>query len=76
MKKLLEYIITSLVSHPQDVKISQGKEGEVLVFTIKVHPEDLKILIGKKGQTIKAIREVLKIKAIAEKKIINIKIEE
>jgi len=76
MKKFLEYIIASLVSHPQDVKITEKKEGETLVFTIKVNPEDLKVLIGKNGQTIKAIREIIKIKAILEEKRVNIKIEE
>jgi len=76
MKKFLEYIITSFVNHPQDVRIIEKKEKETLAFTIKVNPEDIKILIGKNGQTIKAIREIVKIKAIIEKKKIIIKIEE
>jgi len=78
MKKFLEYIITSLVNYPQNVKITEKEEDGALVFAIKVNPEDLKILIGKNGQTIKAVREIAKIKAFSEKKIknINIKIEE
>jgi predicted RNA-binding protein YlqC (UPF0109 family) len=76
MKKLLEYIITSIVKHSRDVKITEKEENGVIIFTIKADPEDLKILIGKNGQTIKAIREIMRVKAISQGKIINIKIEE
>ncbi|MGB9706996.1 MAG: KH domain-containing protein [Microgenomates group bacterium] len=76
MKKLLEYIIRSLVENPKDVVIEEKEEGDYLTLVIKVHPEDIKIVIGKKGQTIKAIRELAKIKAIGKGKKINIKIEE
>jgi predicted RNA-binding protein YlqC (UPF0109 family) len=76
MKKFLEYIVTSLVNHPQDVKITEKKEEGALIFTIKVHPEDLKILIGKSGQTIKAIKRIARIKTITERKTISLKVEE
>jgi predicted RNA-binding protein YlqC (UPF0109 family) len=74
MKKFLEYLVTSIVNHPQNVVIDEKEENNYLTLIIRVHPEDLKILIGKNGQTIKAIREIFRIKAIKEKKMVNIRI--
>ncbi len=76
MKKLLEYTIRSIVQNPKDVLIKEQIENGYLNLIIKIHPEDIKIVIGKNGQTIKAIRELVKIKAIKEGKKVNVKIEE
>jgi len=76
MKKLLEYIIRSIVQNPNDVLVKEQMENDYLNLIIKVHPEDIKIVIGKNGQTIKALRELVKIKALKEGKRANVKIEE
>ncbi len=75
MKKLLQFLVKSIVPHPKEVSINEQIEENLLNFIIHAHPDDLKIIIGKKGRTIKAIRELVKIKAIPEKKRINIQIE-
>ena len=46
-------------------KFEIKKEAEI---TLEANPDDIKMIIGKKGRTIKAIRELLKIRAIKEKK--------
>jgi len=76
MKKLLEYLLCSIVNYPKELLITERGERNHLQLIIKAHPDDLKIIIGKNGETIKAIREVVKIKGIKRGKIINIKIEE
>lgn len=75
MKKLLEYLITCLVENPQGVLISENETEDYLTFLIKVDPEDVKLVIGKNGRTIKAIQEILRVKAIKEKKKIHLMVE-
>jgi len=76
MKKVLKYLISSIVQNPKDVLVKEQMENDYLNLIIKVHPDDIKIVIGKNGRTIKALRELVKIKAFKEGKKINIKIEE
>jgi len=67
MKKLLEFIIKSIVDHPKDVLISETKDPSgILLLNLKVNQEDMGKVIGKEGNIIKAIRNVLTIKAIKE----------
>ncbi len=67
MKKLLEFIIKSIVDHPKDVLISETKDPSgILLLNLKVNQEDMGKVIGKEGNIIKAIRNVLRIKAIKE----------
>lgn len=76
MEKLLEFIVTSIVQKPKKVKIEkEGGEGFVNL-RLKVDPEDLKIVIGKRGRTIRAIRNLLRLKAIKEGVRVNLELEE
>jgi len=76
MKKLLEDTIRSIVQNPKDVLVKEQMENDYLNLVVKVNPEDIKIVIGKSGRTIKALRELIKIKALKEGKKANVKIEE
>lgn len=67
MKKLLEFIIKSIVDNPKDVKVSETKnQSEILLLNLKVNQDDMGKVIGKEGNIIKAVRNVLQIKAIKE----------
>ena len=72
MKKLLEYLVTSIVEHPQAVVVEEIEEEGQINLNFQVHPDDVKIVIGKQGQTIKALRELVKIKTIKERKKVNV----
>jgi uncharacterized protein len=67
MKQLVEYIVSNLVSHPEDVVIEEEKtpkeEGSTNI-TIKVNPEDVGRVIGRSGKVINAIRQIARIAAI------------
>lgn len=76
MKKLLKYLTDSLVQYPKDLKIEEIKEENQVLFNIKANPEDLKILIGKGGQTIKSLRELLRLKSFNQGVRVDIKIED
>ncbi len=75
MKKLLEFLISSIVQNPKDVSvIEESNEGSV-ILTAHVNPEDIKIVIGREGRTIKALRDLVKVKAIKEKKRVDLKVD-
>ncbi len=63
MKELLQYIVRESVSKKDDVLVSETIEDGVLNLTLKVNDEDLGTVLGKNGRTIKAIRDLLRIKA-------------
>lgn len=66
MKDLLDFIVKSLVTNPDAVNITENQQEGAIDFKLTVSPEDMGIIIGKKGQTIRAIRKLLTVRAIAE----------
>jgi len=76
MKDLLNFIVTSLVTKPEAVSIEeQNDEGNVNLL-LTVDPSDMGIIIGKSGQTIRAIRKLLTVRAIAENIRVNLQLSE
>ena len=77
MKKLLKYILVSIVEKPEDIEITEKEVQEnVLEYQISVNPEDMGRVIGKNGKVIKAIREILYIKASQAGKKVYLNLEE
>jgi predicted RNA-binding protein YlqC (UPF0109 family) len=76
MKKLLELIVKSIVEKPQGVEIKKEVGEGFVNFSLKVDPEDIKIVIGKKGRTIRAIRNLLRLRAMKEGGRVNLQLEE
>lgn len=72
MKKALEYIVSSIVDHPEKVTIEEQEQDGIINFTIKVESSDMGKIIGKNGRIIRAIRNVMKIPAIKQNKKINV----
>ena len=60
MKEVVEVIAKALVEHPEEVVVSETKEGDTVVVTLKVAPEDMGKVIGRQGRIAKAIRMVVK----------------
>ena len=73
---MLNFIVTSLVTKPEAVSIEeQNDEGNVNLL-LTVDPSDMGIIIGKSGQTIRAIRKLLTVRAIAENIRVNLQLSE
>ncbi len=73
MKELLLYIVENIVNNPADVKVSeQTREFGEVVLELKVNPEDMGLVIGKGGKIIKAVRSLIRTKAIVDKKKVNL----
>jgi predicted RNA-binding protein YlqC (UPF0109 family) len=76
MKDLLNFIVTNLVSKPEAVLVDEQKEENNVNLLLTVDPSDMGIIIGKGGQTIRAIRKLLTVRAIAENIRVNLQLSE
>ena len=60
MKELVEVIAKALVDHPDEVVVTEKKEGKNIRIQLHVAPSDMGTVIGKQGRIAKAIRSVVK----------------
>ena len=66
MKELVEYIAKSLVSTPNDVKVTEETIENRLVIKLEVADDDKGRVIGKQGRVAEAIRTLLRVAATKE----------
>ena len=59
MKELIEYVVKTLVDHPDDLRITEIEGERTIVFELRCHPEDVGKVIGKSGKTVGALRTLL-----------------
>lgn len=76
MKDLLNFIVTSLVTKPEAVSIEEQKEDGIINLNLTVDSSDMGLIIGKNGQTIRSIRKLLTVRAIAENIRVNLQLTE
>lgn len=76
MGDLLKFILLSIVEKPKDIEISEKEENGLLTVDFRVAKEDMGKVIGKNGKIIKAIRQVLRIKAIKMGKHLTLNLTE
>lgn len=72
----LEFLIKSLVDHPDDVVVNRSVDEMGVLLTLKVHPEDMGQIIGRSGSTARAIRNLVRIIGLKNHARVNLKIEE
>lgn len=75
-REFLEYLVKSIVDHPDDVKVDRKIDERGVLLTLKVHPQDMGQVVGRQGATAQAIRSLLRIVGIKHNARINLKIEE
>ncbi|MBU3918291.1 KH domain-containing protein [Patescibacteria group bacterium] len=75
-KDFLEYVVTALVDHPEDVKIDRTVDEMGVLLTLNLHKEDMGQIIGREGSTVRAIRTLLRIIGLKNHARVNLKIEE
>lgn len=59
-QQFIEYIVRSLVGHPDDVVVDRIVDEKGVLLTLTVHPEDLGRVIGKRGATAQSLRSLLR----------------
>ncbi len=75
IKKLIEFVATSLVEEQKGVKVRESRKENYTVMELSVGATDLGKIIGKNGQTARAIRTLVNAAAskAGEKIIFEIK---
>jgi len=76
MEQFLKLLIKPLVSDIKKVKIETTESDRNLQFKILVPKSDIAKVIGKEGKMIKAIKNLIKIRAIKENVFATIEILE
>ncbi len=75
MKELLEYILSSLVNYPDEVKVDeQVLPDGMIIFSISANADDYGRIIGRQGMLISALRTIVKARAIKEKKRVMVRV--
>ena len=75
-QEFLEYLVKSLVDHPEDVKTERKVDEMGVLITLSVNPEDMGQIIGRSGDTARSIRSLLRIVGSKNDARVNLKIEE
>ena len=75
-QEFLEYLVKSIVDHPEDVKVDRKVDEMGVLLDLRVNQEDMGMLIGRQGSTAKALRTLLRIVGARHNARVNLKIEE
>lgn len=75
-QEFLEYVVKSIVNHPEDVKVERTVDEMGVLLTLKVNPEDMGQVIGKQGVVARAIRTLVRIVGFKNHARVNLKIAE
>ncbi len=59
-QQFVEYIVKSVVGHPDDVVVERLIDEKGVLLTLTVNPEDLGRVIGKRGATAQSLRTLLR----------------
>ena len=59
-QQFVEYVVKSLVGHPDDVVVERIIDEKGVLLTLTVNPEDLGRVIGKRGATAQSLRTLLR----------------
>ena len=75
-KDFLEFVVKTLVDHPDDVKVDRQVDEMGVLLSLKVNSEDMGQIIGRSGSTARAIRSLVRIIGLKNHARVNLKIEE
>ena len=77
MKELLEIIARGLVENPDKVSVTVDEPNErgIIVYHLHVDESEMGRVIGKQGRIAKAIRTVVKARAVKDGEKVQIDIE-
>lgn len=72
----VEYVVKSIVDHPDDVTTERTVDERGVLIQLTVNPEDMGKVIGKDGRTAVAIRKLLHVLGAKHNARVNLKIVE
>jgi len=66
MQDLIEFIAKSLVTKPEEVKVTSETEHDRMILRLEVAEEDKGRIIGREGRVAQAMRTLLRVAAIKD----------
>ena len=66
MRDLVEYIVRSIASEPDEVKVTEQEQDGRLFLRVEVAPDDKGKVIGRGGRVAQSIRVLLRVAAVKE----------
>jgi predicted RNA-binding protein YlqC (UPF0109 family) len=76
MKDIVEYIAKAIVSHPDEVVVTQEEEGDgLIILNLEVAPSDKGKVIGRQGRVAQSIRALLRVAAVKDGTRVILKID-
>lgn len=75
-QEFVEYVVKSIVNHPEDVKAERTVDDRGVLITLHINQEDMGYVIGRQGQTARALRILLKTVGAKDDARVNLKIYE
>lgn len=79
MQPVSEYLIAivrPILSHPDYLSVNQTVDDMGVLLCMKVHKDDMGTVVGRSGETAKAIRQLVRIVGLIDRKRVSIRIEE
>lgn len=71
---LVEYIVKSIVDHPDQVKVTEIEGGSSIILEINVADGDMGRVIGKGGVVVNSIRNLLQVLAAKKGQRVSVEI--
>jgi predicted RNA-binding protein YlqC (UPF0109 family) len=75
-QEFVEYVVKSIVDHPDDVLVVRTIDEMGVLLTLTVHPDDMGQVIGRQGATAKSVRTLLRVIGAKNNARVNLKINE
>ncbi|MDF1497733.1 MAG: KH domain-containing protein [Patescibacteria group bacterium] len=75
-KEFVEFIVKSIVDHPDDVQIERSVDEMGVLISLKINQADMGQVIGRQGSTAKSIRTLLRVIGAKNNARVNFKIIE
>lgn len=75
-QEFVEYVVKSIVDHPDDVKVNREIDEMGVLLTLTVNPDDMGQVIGRQGATAKSVRTLLRVIGAKNNARVNLKINE
>ena len=75
-QEFVEYVVKSIVDHPDDVMVARSIDEMGVLLTLTVNPDDMGQVIGRQGGTAKSIRTLLRVIGAKNNARVNLKINE
>ena len=76
MKDLTLYLLSFLISKPENMTVDETENDYGTVLTITVDKDDMGRVIGKGGKIIRSLRDVVKILAVKQNKLVDLVLTE